>query len=262
MHTIAASFEKEMDAIIAAVEVATAAVDLAKRDLRGLRSSHPAIQSLRKLHAAGNSSSLYSAVFFDGAYLTTCAQLEMAIRELLEKFIARVSTKISLYSSLPKEIRDWHPIGCAKIITEIKQKRFGHLTVDVIVANLASCVSSSVSKPYRLTLDAFSFNDVNFWPKEVESCLAERIGLLKVWQKLARDAIFVGHLGVPLSNPQMAENVARAKLETIMERRNHIIHRGKTYYTASETETKDCATYSKAFIRALAVIMETHLAAL
>jgi hypothetical protein len=65
-----------------------------------------------------------------------------------------------------------------------------------------------------------------------------------------------------VSNESTAENIGRKKLANLIQRRNDIIHRGKSYYTPSDTEVKECVEYFKIFVVSLAEVLEKQIAAI
>jgi RiboL-PSP-HEPN len=120
-------------------------------------------------------------------------------------------------------------------------------------------VKPSKSGGYNLVGEAFSDNENNFWPREIETCF-ERIGIEKIWQKLSREVDFQSVLGA--RDAEGTEQRARRKLEDLLRRRNHMVHRGKSYYTPSESEVRDCIIFLKSLIRNLAEVMEKQISAI
>jgi hypothetical protein len=108
--------------------------------------------------------------------------------------------------------------------------------------------------------DAFSDNSKNFWPETIDEMFRTRIGIDKVWQKLSRENALQVALGTTV--PATVEQIARRRLSELLDRRNDIIHRGKTYYAPSETEVRECALFFKALVMNLSEIMENQCAAL
>lgn len=62
--------------------------------------------------------------------------------------------------------------------------------------------------------------------------------------------------------PSTAEMLARSKLEQLLSRRNDIVHRGKSYYTASDSEVRAAAAYCTDLTQALAETLVQQLAAI
>lgn len=258
MRTIATRFAADMAEIDAFVDLLTATLDLAKQDPKGLRSKHAIATQALFVH--GKARALVSrAVLFDGPYLTTCAYFELAVRELVEVFVSRLNRRSRTYSHLPKVIQEWHPLGNAEILLNLKRPQFGHLTAEAILKNLASCVVKSGAS-YQLTPEAFSNNERNFAPDILSDMFKKRLGLEKLWSKLARDAQLQAFLGS--TTEALVEKLAWDRLDEAMKRRNSIIHRGRTYYTTSETEVRECSRYFAVLIAALAEVLENHLAAI
>ena len=58
------------------------------------------------------------------------------------------------------------------------------------------------------------------------------------------------------------EQRAKRKLDELLKRRNDVVHRGKSYYTPSESEIRESIVFFKSLIINLAEIMEKHIAAI
>jgi hypothetical protein len=260
MKNIASRFALEMDSIYSFVDVILSAIVLSKADFKGIHSRKKCFITAKKLKEAVNSGGNLTVVAYDGAFLSSCAEFELCIRSLIEKYIDRAANKCVVYNHLPKEIRDWYPIGCSNILLNLKQDKFSHITQDNVINSIASCVNPSPKKGYNLLGEAFSDNTRNFWPNEIDEFFSKRLGISKIWQKMSRAIQFQKMMGV--SNESSAENVGRKKLTNLIQRRNDIIHRGKSYYTPSDTEVKECAEYFKIFVVSLAEVLEKQIAAI
>lgn len=259
MLTIAAQFGRDMDQIVAFVDLTRSTQDLAKQDPRAFRSTHPLATAARDVHQKARRLTLPTVVAYDGAFLGACAQFELCVRRLIEGFLVQATTKLPDYSHLPQAIREWHPRGCANILVRLKSDKFKHLTADDIVKALASCFNSSPTSPYRLQPEAFSDNDRNFKPAVIEEQF-DHIGVKDIWQKLSRQPDLRTFLGTHSEASTM--QYGKIRLSEMMDRRNDIIHRGASYYTPGESEVTQCALYFKALISSLASVMNAYLASL
>jgi len=257
MRSIAGLFGKEMDRVVAFLETISIAYQLAKENPTGITSKKKFIENARRLRKVINSCTDMNVVAYDGAYLHACAEYELTVRYLIERYVDRAASKCQDYLHLPKEMREWYPVGCSSVVLNITQDKFRHLTVSTLVSSLAS---TTKRKKYSLIGDAFSDNSVNIWPETIDEMFRTRIGIEKIWQKLSRENGLQTALGTTV--PATAEQVARRKLSALLHRRNDIIHRGKTYYAPSETEVRECALFFKALVANLSEIMEKHCAAL
>jgi len=252
MLNIATKFRAEMDQAIALVALIGATRNLAQTQTSGQQWRSPAGKILRNLHRLSiDFTSTHLA--YDGIYLVICAHFELTVRQLIEQFVEELMASLTSFHHLPSAIKDWHPTGCAQIMMKMNQESFGHLTPDALIANLASCLNASAAKPYKLTTEAYSFNEHNFRPSILEEQISKRLGLSKVWQKLSRQPSLTTFFKATRS--ETVENLSRKRLEDCMLRRNQIIHRGRTYYTAGETEVIDCAKFLCAFTESLANVL-------
>lgn len=257
MRGVASRFAANMDNILGFLDVVAATMQLAKESVGRNRSISSFQVAARRVHKSVLSSNRFTLVAFDGAFLTACAEYELAIRDLIEKYIQRAASKCPQYNHLPKEMRDWYPEGCARIILHIKNDRFSHLTRDSVVRSLAD---SSKNLSGTLVGEAFSDNERNFWPEDIDVFFQDRLGINKIWQKLSRNTSFQASIGTTI--PATAEQVARMKLRDLLSKRNNIIHRGRSYYNPSESEIRECVEFYRALISSLAEIMENTIVAL
>ncbi len=259
MRNVATQFASNMDNILGLLDVTSAAVSLAKESVSPRPVTKPFLIAARRVHQNVHSSSHFTLVAFDGAFLTACAEYELAVRHLLEAYISRAVTSCPKFNHLPKAIRDWYPEGCARIIINLKNEKsdkFRHLTQDSVVRSLADCIKNRSDK---MLGEAFSDSERNFWPDEVEKCL-QRVGIEKIWQKASRDSSF--QMAIGTTNPEIAEQVGRLKLTDALTKRNNIIHRGRLYYAPSDSEVRECVEYFRILVVTLAEVMEKSLVAL
>src|ERR1035437_2913681 len=157
MKPVSMRFTSEMKQAIKLIELIGSARDLAKLDMKGYKSRHPAADSVRTVHRAALEFAS-TPIAYDGVYLAVCARFELKVRELVERFVELVMTDVPSHNQLPPAIKDWHPKGTADIILRLREEQFRHLTVMSLVGNLASCLNSSASNPYKLTPEAYSYN--------------------------------------------------------------------------------------------------------
>jgi hypothetical protein len=188
--------------------------------------------------------------------LTACASFELGVRDLLEAYISRLNRDRAEFGHLPEAVQQWHPLGNAHLLLHLSWDQHKHLTASAIVNNLASCVATG-GAGYSLTLEAFSTSDKNFKPQVISEILKRRVGIEKVWTKVGRETILQEYLGS--ASPALTERLAVERLTAVMDRRNAVIHRGRHYYTASESEVRDCARYLAVLIGAIAEVLEKHI---
>jgi len=259
MDGVSNRFSVEMDEVIASAELVRLAASLAKVDPASIPVTPGAAATIADLHKRARSLSARTVVANDGAFLAACALYELAVKDVVEAFLAAAKTRIPTYVHLPAEIRDWNPIGCANVLVCIKEARFGHLTMDAVVRNLASCVNQKERHAYDLLPEAFSFHDNNITAGELEKMMG-RLGVEKLWQKLSRQVDFATFLGS--AHEGTAENRGRLLLKNIIDRRNNIIHRGRSYFTPSHSEICDAAEFLRQLMAALVRVLDAHLLAL
>ena len=256
MQSVAARLTKEMDQILAFVELTQATFNLAKKDLKGFRSKHDLALAAKELNAKVRALVLGTAVPYEGAYLSACAQFELGVRDMIETYVSRLSQKFPSFSSLPKQIQDAHIEGCARILLNIRMEKFSHLKRDDVVRSIVSCANSIASEPYFLTPEAISDHDSNFKPDILFQNLA-RVGLKNIWLQLARQNPLKMTLGTTADG--MTEHASKERLKSLMDKRNQIMHRGKTFSVPSESEVRECAEFFKALMQSMANVLEDNL---
>jgi len=196
MKNIACRFALEMDNIFSFVDIILSAITLSKSNFSGIKSRKKCFITAKKLKNKVVSSGNLTVVAFDGAFLSSCAEFELCIRKLIEEYIHCAVNKCASYNHLPKEIREWYPLGCSNIIININQDKFSHITLQAILNSIASCVKPSAKKGYSLLGEAFSDNTRNFWPNEIDDFFSKRLGIKKIWQKISRESQFQKKMGV------------------------------------------------------------------
>lgn len=255
MLTIAVKFSKEMGEAIAFVDLLEAALLLGNKNPKRLRSKHPiSIQGLI-VHNKVNALST-ALVGYDGTFLTICAQFEMTMRSLIERFVEQAVAKKANFNHLPLSMRQWHSKGCAYLLANIDRDQFKHLTEASIVNNLYNCLYSSTN-PYQLTVEAFSYNERNLKSQIIGDLVSSRLGMKDMWKHIASNAKIMSFFGS--STIPTTQQLVTNKLNTAMERRNAIIHRGKHYYTASNSEVQDTAKFYSILIDCFAEFLNNQL---
>lgn len=254
MLAIAQGFADRCDGIVSFLDIVAATINVAKLDHKRIKSHASFVSSSKKLKVIVLKNQNFYLTAYDGAFLTLCAEFEMSIRKLIDKFVLDASNRCNEYHQLPSAMRKWYPDGCSNLILGINQGKFAHLTKDQIVQSLASCLKT---KNYNLVGEAFSDNQKNFRPEVVEETLSIRIGLSKIWQKLSRDVTLQAFVGT--TELSTIERQIRDRLDKIMRRRNDIIHRGRSYYTPSESEVRGSASFLKLLVHGLASVIKHYL---
>lgn len=256
MLHIARRFESDMDQIIVFVELTESIFNLAKHDLKSLRSKAPLALAAREVHFKTRQLRLGTAVPYEGAYLSACAQFELVIRDLIDFFVSEITKIYPTFQKLPKAIQDAQIEGCKKIIPHTNKDKFKHLSLESVLTSLLSCIDTSGTKSYNLIAEAFSNNEQNFKPDVISNHM-KRIGCTNIWSKISKEHDLKVTLGTVTDT--MTESVARERLKSIMDRRNQIIHRGKQLIIPSESEIKECAVFFKSIVLSITKVMMVQI---
>jgi len=252
-------FTAEMDKIGEFVRLMKANQELAGHGYEPIRARNSIKNNIsnivtftRNVGAAGH--------HFDGAYLSACALFELVVRELITKYVSEVNTRIESYHRVPEQIKKWHTKGCVFLLSNSGQDRFKHIDTTNIIKCMASCLNPSTRKPYKLSLEAFSYHDNNMRSGVIEEMVSNRIGISNIWMRVA--ALESAKRFVGSNNEDTVHRILKEKLDKAIKRRNDIIHRGREYYTAGETEVADTALLFKFLIECLADRFQAQLDAL
>ena len=259
MNSIAASYAVQMSRIAAWVDLINRVVNLGTEDINRLRSTVPVAVRARDVHQGITGlGSTATIIAYEGAFLTACAEFELTVREMVEKFVDQARTTKATFSDLPVAMQKRQHKGCAKIITYLDQERFNHLTIDQVIADLYSCHPTSPAA-YKLLPEAFSENERNFnWSMTKE--VMERLGISDFGDRIGNE----GGLATLLSTTVGQNTMSRAsgRLNEMMRRRNQIVHRGRSAYSPSESDVRECASFFATFAQSLANVLTAHLATL
>lgn len=252
-------FEMEMNKIIHFVHLIKAAQELAGHGygpIRGRKLLLDTIEKLvhytRELGTAGH--------HYDGAYLSACALFELSIRDLIEKYVSCVNDEVPTYNQVPQKMREWHITGNAYLLSNIGMEKFKHINKRHILECLSSCLKPSRRKPYKFNMEAFSYHGNNMKSSVINDILNSRIGLNDIWGKVSRLPEMLEYIGS--ENNETVHRVLTERLDKIIKRRNDIIHRGREYYTAGETEVIEAASLFREIIKAIAGRMRAQLDAI
>jgi hypothetical protein len=194
----------------------------------------------------------------EGAYLSACAQFEQCVRDLIDEAAIQAVGKKGTFTLLPSKMQEEHTNGCGRILHNLAQDKYKHLSAAGIVAALHGCVVTGAA-PAALIVEAFSSNERNFKPQIVSEHVG-KLGVRRVWKLLGQKPCLQTNFGT--TSPTDAERFAQERLERIMDKRNTIIHRAKGFAAPSDAETKECATFFGALTEALAHVLVDYVASL
>lgn len=245
-----------MAEILNVIDLTKATFDLAKQDPKRFTSKHVMAIAARNVQRKARRVPLATALPYEGAFLTCCAEFERGMRDLLESFAATLATKINLYANLPDGIRGAHLQGAARVLVNIRRDKFKHLVPEAVVAKLAGCMAQPAGTGYTLVAEAFSDNERNF-KHDVIAEHMKRVGVGAFWTKAGAEPKLAANLGT--ASAGMTSRAAMARLDSIMNRRNQIIHRGKGAGVPGESEVREAATFFTALIWCGANVLVNHL---
>jgi RiboL-PSP-HEPN len=256
MNSIVANFRIGIQKIEAFVDLNVATFDLAKTNPSRFRSRHATADAAKNVHAKARAIPLGVSLACEGAYLSACAQFEKGVRDLIEEAALQMVGKKGSFALLPQKMQDEHTNGCAKILHTIKMDKHRHLTAHRIVSALHGCLVSN-APPTALIVEAFSSNANNFRPDVVADHVG-KLGVSKVWDLLGSELCLQAHFNS--TSPTDTIKFSRERLHRIMDKRNHMIHRGSSFAAPSVSETTECTSFFRSLIEALGHVLIDHVA--
>lgn len=230
-------------------------------DLKRLGATSPAVTTARTrlgqraIEARGRltASRHWEAVSLDGCVLYLSAQFELAARDLAQTLIERIAANFRRYADLPESIRthNLHQIGeLLRSNTTIT----AHIDRALVVRDLASALYRG--RPVRLHSLGFAAHDRNLRSQQLAELYA-RAGLEKFWPKIGLDGLLAGELGTTPGDQTATAAVLR--LNSFMDERDQIAHRGPSYETAGATVVMGYIAFFRRFVPAVANVLDDYL---
>ena len=257
MISIAAEFARKMAAIDQWVQILDTAFSLGSEDTVALDPTVPiasaAIDLHNRLRAFGSERLI---VPYEGIFLSACADFELAVRGIIDKLVADIAARKVSYADLPEKMRTCHHEGCADIMRNIGWDKYGHLTIETVVSDLDTCLNPDGNTPYRIRVEAFSLTDNRNYTATV---LKERLlplGVKDLWRGLGKDPSLANCL---TGSPAKIDEALSNRLDSIINARNNIVHRGRTGYAVGRQDVCQCCLYLTALVAAMTSLLTQHL---
>ena len=255
MNTIVALFDNRLDNIERHVQLLDKLRALGSvREARSIRRTRLG-QTTLDLRQDIRSCRSWETIGVDGCVLSLCGEFELAARDLTERASELLAAKFKRYSHLPEPIR----LKNVELVGELLSKRWRQKTSGVnyvqVVEDLNQCLTKE--KPIRLYSAGFATHDHNLNSK----WLAEIFGRLEVedlWRKIGPAPGMMAHFGT--QTVETTAKAARDKLDSFMEVRNQIAHRGPNYQTVGSSVVLDYVAFFRLLVPALAGVLQDHLA--
>ncbi|NVO30242.1 HEPN domain-containing protein [Hymenobacter lapidiphilus] len=256
MISISNNFSAKLDEVDKFIQINEELLQLGKININRFRTKHDIGIPIGKLYPLVSTSSLFSIVAYEGSFLSVCAEFELCIREMIEKYVDLLSAKCGLFTHMPEVIRNFYPHGCASIMSNITQDKFKHISIDIIINSL---ISIKKNKSFNLVPEVFSDNERNFKSNLIDEIFSKRIGVKDLWKRISREAEMQNYF--PGSSVENVERLSKLKLDDFIQKRNEVIHRGRSYYAPSTGDVKDCIKFFKCIVTCIATILSSSLAA-
>jgi hypothetical protein len=185
--------------------------------------------------------------------LSIAAEFELTARDLAEWLVAGMCSKVLAYSDLPDKIREENVRQIGELLRLVGHPRFAHINYVDVVSDLFR--STTVGTPVTLFKQGFAMHDQNLRADQL-SMIYRRAEVRDLWRHVGTNVWVRRYFG----GVATAEALAARKLDSFMDYRNQIAHRGPNYQAPGSTEVQDYILYFKCLVGALAGVLQRHLA--
>ncbi len=255
MNTIVSLFNSRLDEIERHVHLLNKLRTLGSvaeaRSIRHTRLGQATLDLRRDIKSCRS----WETIGIDGCVLSLCGEFELAARDLAERASELLAAKFKRYSHLPESIR----LKNVELVGELLSKRWRQKAANVnyvqVVEDLSQCLTKE--KPIRLYSAGFASHDHNLNGR----ALADIFGRLEVsdlWRKIGADPEIMAHFGT--QNVETTANAGSEKLNSFIEIRNQIAHRGPNYQTVGSSVVLEYVAFFRLLVPALADVLQNHLA--
>ncbi len=159
--------------------------------------------------------------------ITIYGIFEGFIEQIIKEYLVNLSTYIKDYEDLPEIIRENHIELSADLLKSCtKYAKFSHLSQEVIIGNLNSCISGEPN--YIINVDAFTNHSSNFRKDAIRESF-RGIGIFNIIQGICNDKQFRQYFidygeADEFDLKHYTEDSYFTILKDIVERRNYIAH--------------------------------------
>lgn len=158
-------------------------------------------------------------------------------------------------ASRTQKLRDQNVRLVGELLVALNRPKVAHINYVDVVAELAACATKG--SPVALYAAGFASHERNLRGSQLSEMVG-RVELTKLWDTLGKDGGLKAYFGT--LKPKSTGEAASRKLDSFMEDRNQIIHRGPSYQTVGATIVLDYVEYFRVLAPALAKTFEHHLA--
>ncbi|MEZ4501681.1 MAG: MAE_28990/MAE_18760 family HEPN-like nuclease [Dehalococcoidia bacterium] len=243
-------FQQELDEIRSYVALAEAVADLRafapSKTLERTRLG----KSAASIHAGVLMAVRWETIALDGAFLFLAGLYEETFREITRRLVGDVERSATTYGDLSDKVRKSNVLAVAEYLRRPEDSRYGHLTMDAIVGDLAGVLSDGA--PVRLFGDGFAHHDRNLRPGEVSEMLG-RVGVASLWPQVASQPELQAHFEG--SGADLTQRAAWEKLNAFIDTRNAIAHSASTALTVGGSVLRDYADFLEALLVSLVAVL-------
>ncbi len=173
------------------------------------------------------------------------------VEDLISDWLRRMPDLVPRYSDLGQTVQNTHREGIGRLLIDIKQNRFQHLSVEKVVQGL-SCGITDTGK-YELLPDAFLLHEQNLRKKALETVL-KNAGIDEAWKWV------INHKEIKyfVEEVRGSQNTAEGELKQLVDYRNEAAH-GSTDEILGTQELLDLADFVEALCKSLADLVTYNI---
>ncbi len=176
---------------------------------------------------------------------------EDCVEDLISDWLRRMPDLVPRYSDLGQTVQNTHREGIGRLLIDIKQNRFQHLSVEKVVQGL-SCGITDTGK-YELLPDAFLLHEQNLRKKALETVL-KNAGIDEAWKWVSNHK----EIKYFVEEVRGRQNTAEGELKQLVDYRNEAAH-GSTDEILGTQELLDLADFVEALCKSLADLVTYNI---
>lgn len=134
------------------------------------------------------------------------ALFERCVRESVKVWLRFLPLAVPAYTDLSEHIRAAHRRGIAKVLQNLEQQRFRHISLTALTQQFNNAISGVA--PYELNPEAFLFTETNFRRETIEA-IYNSVSINEAWKWIHRSRFVIEYLDTVGRGPTTPESELR-----------------------------------------------------
>ena len=173
---------------------------------------------------------------------------ERFVEDLITEWLEYLPKIVTEYSDLEERIKDTHQTGVGRLLTDLKKKRFEHLSINEVIQGLFNGVTGN--ERYKLIPDAFLLHEQNLRREVLEKLLADA-GILNAWEWVDKHR----EIKQFIEDVRGSQTTAEAVLNELITYRNDAAHGATVDETLGSKELIELGDFIQVLCEALAELV-------